>query len=64
MFEVFYPSKDEFGNALWVKVCTPRFFKKLETAIKKCNKLGKYAYVHQYGKARAVYSSFTGELHV
>lgn len=61
MFEVFYPTKTEHGTTLWVKVTQPPFFKKLKTAIKAANRLGKYAYVHQYGKAKAVYSSFIGE---
>lgn len=58
MYEVFYPTRDDWNNILWVKTCNPRFFKKFKSAVKAAKKLGKYAYVHEYGKARAVYTNF------
>jgi len=61
MYEVFYPTRDEWGKIIWVKVRTPSFFKKFKSAVKAANRFGKYAYVHQYGKAKAVYTSFSGD---
>lgn len=61
MYEVFYPTRDDWGNIFWTKVCNPRFFKKFNSAVKAANRLGKYSYVHKYGEKKAVYSSFSGE---
>jgi hypothetical protein len=61
MYEVFYPTRDDWGSIIWVKVRTPSFFKKFKSAVKAADKHGKYAYVHKYGTPRAVYTSFQGE---
>lgn len=59
MYEVYYPLRDEWGEIRWVKWRSPSFFKRFQTAVKRCNKLGANSYVHKYGTAKAVYSSFT-----
>ena len=61
MYEVFYPTRDDWGHILWVKICNPRFFKKFNSAVKAANKRGRYAYVHKYGTPHAVYTSFQGK---
>lgn len=63
MYEVFYPTRDDWGKLIWVKICNPRFFKKFKSAVKAADKKGKYAYVHKYGTPKAVYTSFQGENH-
>lgn len=53
MYEIWYVQRDDWGVERYYK--RKGFVKKLGTAIKICNKHGKFAYVKQYGTVKPVH---------